>query len=293
MKISVVVPCYNMVQTISQTLESIWNQKFQDLELIVVDGASTDGTLEYLQEHKDKIDLIISEKDEGQYHAIQKGMSVATGDVLCWLNADDVYFSWTFKVVEDIFNKYSEVNWIAGIPAFLDKNGVLTNVYNSVSARPAKMIANGGFRQNVFGYLQQESMFWRKEVWQKVNGLNLNLNLASDFELWTRFALFYNLTSIGLPLSGFRKHEKSRSNLLREQYDQEVGSIVVTAENKYHFIERLSRKSTILNKLIRLLIWKKVEIIYFSVSKNEWIKTKVRRPISTITFTHLLLEKVN
>lgn len=289
-KISVVVPCFNMIDTIATTLESIWRQNEINLELIVIDGLSTDGTKQYLKDNEARIDILISEKDKGQYDAIQKGMSMASGDVLCWLNADDIYFPWTLKIVSEIFTNYTDVNWIAGIPSFLDANGVITNLYNTISARPRRIIANGGFRENVFGYLQQESMFWRKEVWDKVDGIDLELKLAADFDLWRRFANHYSLTSIGLPLAGFRVHEGSRSKLLRNDYNTEVANIVNNLKVSYNFISKVSSKSNVINKLVRLLYWRKVDLIYYSVSKKKWQRCSRFRPLSNISTTQLMLE---
>ena len=96
LKISIIVPCYNMEQYIEETLISILNQKYENLELIIVDGLSSDNTLNIISKYEKQISLLISEKDNGQYNAINKGMSFATGDILAWLNADDIYFPWTF-----------------------------------------------------------------------------------------------------------------------------------------------------------------------------------------------------
>ena len=96
-KISVVMPCYNMEEYIEQTIKSILNQEYPNLELIIVDGGSTDNSLNIIKKYVDKVNILISEKDNGQYDAINKGFSHATGDIFCWINADDVYFSWTFK----------------------------------------------------------------------------------------------------------------------------------------------------------------------------------------------------
>ena len=84
-----------MEKYIEETILSILNQQYPNLELIIVDGGSSDNTLSILSKYKEQISLLISEKDEGQYNAINKGFSKATGEMLAWLNADDVYFPWT------------------------------------------------------------------------------------------------------------------------------------------------------------------------------------------------------
>ena len=92
MKFSVITTCYNRVGTIRETIESVLAQDYCDVEYIVVDGASTDGTLDVIREYEDRIDKIVSEKDSGMYEAINKGIRLATGDVICLLHSDDVFY---------------------------------------------------------------------------------------------------------------------------------------------------------------------------------------------------------
>ncbi|MFT5214052.1 MAG: hypothetical protein ACI9WV_001780 [Patiriisocius sp.] len=132
-------------------------------------------------------------------------------------------------------------------------------------------------------------MFYRKTLWDKVNGLNLNYKLAADFELWTRFAIESSLVSIFIPLSGFRIDKTSRSKKFADIYENEIIELVKKMRKNRNFIKFLS-KSRIINKMIRLMIWKKQEIIFYSVSKREWCLKKVNRPISTVSFSNLILE---
>jgi hypothetical protein len=111
-------------------------------------------------------------------------------------------------------------------------------------------------------------MFYRKRLWDKVNGLNLNYKLVADFELWTRFAIESSLVSVSIPLSGFRIDKTSRSKKFADIYESEVVDIAKKLGKNNGFIKFLL-KSRIINKMIRLMIWKKQEIIFYSVSKRE------------------------
>ena len=288
-KISIIVPVYNMVNTINKTLDSILGQQYENLELIVMDGNSNDGTKEKLESRKEDFQILISEADNGQYAAIQKGMQLATGEIVSWLNADDIYFPWTLHKINFFFTKFPQTNWIAGLPSFLDNSGDLTHMYNNLSSRPQKSIQKGAFRKGVFGYLQQESMFYKKSLWDKVGGLNLGYKLAGDFELWTRFAKEASIVSVNIPLSGFRKDSNSRSRKHIILYENEVSEIIHKLGNKNKTIKFIS-KSAILNKILRLMIWKKQEVIFYSITKRQWCFEKVYRPISTISFSTLKLE---
>lgn len=288
-KISIIVPVFNMVNTIGYTLDSILVQRYKNLELIVMDANSNDGTKELLEARKEDFKILISEPDNGQYDAIQKGMCLATGEVVSWLNADDVYFPWTLNRINFFFTKFPHINWVAGLPGFLDSSGVLSHLNTNLSARPQSSIQKGAFRKGIFGYLQQESMFYRKSLWDKVGGLNLDYKLAADFELWTRFAKEASIVSVNIPLSGFRIDNNSRSKQLINIYENEVSKIFSKLGNKNRMIRFIS-KSRFLNKVVRLLIWKNQEVIFYSVSQRKWCLKKVLRPISTISFSNLKLE---
>ncbi len=287
LKISIITPCYNIEKYIRQTIESVLNQGYQNLEYIIVDGGSTDNTPGIISDYKDRISVLISEKDKGQYHAINKGLSLATGDIIGWLNADDIYFPWTFETVNRIFQD-QQISWISGMPAFLDSQGLVTNIYNEVSAKPSKYISHGWFRSGAFGYLQQESMFWRRNVIETCGKLNTDLRLASDYELWTRFSERFELYSVALPLAAFRKRTNNNSIICRDDYEKEVSEIC--SSRKHSILFKITKNNVKLSRLLRLLIWIKAPVVYYSVSKGVWCTKKRYRPISNLTLSNLLLE---
>ena len=112
-----------MEKYLEQTILSIISQDYPNLEYIIVDGGSTDHTMDIINKYKSKISIIISEPDNGMYDAINKGIESSTGDILAWLNADDIYFPWTLSMVAKVFSENNEISWIRGIPAFLDESG--------------------------------------------------------------------------------------------------------------------------------------------------------------------------
>tara|TARA_B100001057_G_C22871531_1_gene959204 strand:- start:7821 stop:8693 length:873 start_codon:yes stop_codon:yes gene_type:complete len=287
-KISIVVPVFNMFNTIEQTLNSIWQQNYSNLELIVIDGGSTDGTYNFLKENKNKIDFLVSENDNGQYHAIQKGFDLASGEIISWINADDVYFPWTLKTVNDVFSKWEDVNWIIGLASFLNSEGNLTNI-SSLSSKNSKHIYKGRFRKNVFGYLQQESMFYRKKILDNAGGLNLNFSLAADFELWTRFAKNNVLYSLNLPIAAFRKTKNSRSKKMESVYLDEV-KIIIKDKFIYKLINYCSQKSKVFNFLIRSLLYKKSHVIYYSRNSQKLKRKKLLLSFNSISLSNLFLE---
>ncbi len=193
-----------MAGYIGQTIQSVVSQNYPNLEYIVIEGDSKDGTTEVINRFADKIAKVVIEPDGGQYHAIQKGMNMATGEVLAWINADDIYCPWTLSVVSEIFSNFPDVDWITGLTTYINEAGQCVSVANTASAYPVKYIRNGWFRSYLGGYLQQESVFWRRSLWEKVGGLDLTLSCAADFKLWTEFARHADLVTVAVPLAAFR-----------------------------------------------------------------------------------------
>jgi glycosyltransferase involved in cell wall biosynthesis len=279
-----------MEKYIEQTIQSIILQDYPNLEYIIVDGGSSDHTMDIINKYKNKISIIINEPDNGMYDAVNKGIKLSTGDIIAWLNADDIYFPWTLSTVAKAFSENIEINWIRGIPAFLDEFGYLSNMYNNISAAPQNIIKNGWFRPGIYGCLQQENIFWKRSLWEKANGLNLDYTLAADFELWTRFAEYSELVSVGLPLAAFRKRSQSISILQSRKYFDEVHQICSVKKNFFYPLRIFARYSSITNYILRLLSWHKAPVYYYSVSMKKWIYQYRRRPVSNISFSQLILE---
>ncbi len=279
-----------MEKYIEQTIQSIISQDYPDLEYIIVDGGSTDRTMDIVNKYKSKISTIISEPDNGMYDAINKGIRSSTGDILAWLNADDIYFPWTLSTVAKAFSANNEINWIRGIPAYMDESGNVSNICNNISAAPKDFIRNGWFRPGIFGCLQQENIFWKRSLWEKVNGLNTDYSLAADFDLWTRFAGYSDLVSVGLPLAAFRKRSQSASILQNRKYFDEVDQICTVRKKLFYPLRIFGRYSRMTNYILRLLTWRKAPVYYYSVSNKKWIFQYRIRPVSNLSFSQLLLE---
>ena len=128
-KISIVTPSLNQGQFLEETIRSVLLQGYPDLEYIIIDGGSTDDTLKVIQRYESLLAYWISEKDEGMYNAINKGFSIATGEIMAWLNSDDKYTPWALNVIGDIFRKLSEVEWVTSLYPL--NSGLLTPVENT------------------------------------------------------------------------------------------------------------------------------------------------------------------
>ncbi len=213
-KISIVTPSYNCKELIAQTIDSVLNQHYPNLELIVIDGNSTDGTQQVLEQYSSSFAYWQSQKDQGQYDAINQGFAKSTGEIMAWLNADDMLLPNSLFVVAEIFEQLAEVEWISSLqPASWDANGYLAQV-NSLPGFNRQAFLDGLYLPTLAkkGYwLQQESTFWRRSLWEKSGASIPSYDLAGDFALWCKFYELTDLYGISYPLGGFRMIEGQRS----------------------------------------------------------------------------------
>ncbi|MET4608593.1 glycosyltransferase involved in cell wall biosynthesis [Bradyrhizobium sp. JR4.1] len=233
-KISIVTPSFNQGRFIESNILSIQNQNYPALEHIIIDGGSTDETLLKLERHKEQLTSIVSEKDDGQYHAINKGFSLATGDVLAWLNSDDVYIPGALRVVGEIFRKFPQIEWrTTRLPLAIEEDGT------PIKATPVHGFTRAGFLkgENLPGlgwpatcYIQQESTFWRRSLWEQAGGrLDTNYRMAGDFDLWARFFEHAELYSVDVPIGCFRRHADQRTSTTFTKYVEEAKAIFARA----------------------------------------------------------------
>lgn len=206
--VSVVTPAYEADRFIEATLQSVRDQTYERVEHIVVDGGSTDRTTEILASYEDVdgYDLTWhSEPDEGMYDAVERGFERASGDVLAWLNADDMYLPWAVQVAVEGLSEPG-VEWVIGHPAEWDAEGRLVEVRAIRPYYPRAWIERGWYHGGAFGWLQQESMFWTTGLWERRGGFPEGVKLAGDYYLWRQFAEETHPVQLGTVLGGFRVH---------------------------------------------------------------------------------------
>ena len=286
LKISVVTAAFNMESLVGETIKSVLDQKLDGDQYVFVDGASSDRTAEVARGFGAGIDVMISEPDEGQYHAIKKGFSYATGDILAWINADDILMPWTFSVVREIFSRFPQVDWITGSTGFLSDTSQLIRVQSKLSAYPRRFIANGWFDKFHGGYLQQESMFWRRSLWDKVGGLDTGFSLAADFDLWTRFAEHADLVPVDVPLAAFRERPGlQRSSSAGDRYEAEVAEIRTSKPPPPAVWSWAANKGLAARNVARLLIGAKHPAIAYDRRDRVWKLTTRRRSLSRVSIS--------
>ena len=228
MKFSIVTPTYNSERFLVETIESVLSQKGDfDVEYIIVDGKSSDKTLEILRKYKQALQektyplacnsitfTWISERDFGMYDAINKGFARATGDIYAWINADDVYQPDAFREVHTALTLFPDISWIKGITNTIDESGHTIRVGVCTLYRQ-DFLAMGMYGCEAY-FVEQDSVFWRKDLWKEVGSMPKDLLYAGDYWLWIQFAHKTHLILLNLPISCFRKHPTQKSRNIVE-----------------------------------------------------------------------------
>jgi glycosyltransferase involved in cell wall biosynthesis len=181
------------------------DQNYPNLEYIVIDGGSSDGSVDIIKQHANQLSSWVSEKDAGHGDALNKGFYHTTGDIMAWLNSDDMYLPWTFRVVSEIFNAFPDVEWITGTPTFWNDQGAITHA--SPNHKNVFDLLLGDY-----AWIQQESTFWRRSLWERVGAkVDTTYQLMVDGNLWCRFFATSQLYSVGCILGGYRYHTANRA----------------------------------------------------------------------------------
>lgn len=216
-KISIVTPSYNQAKYIKATIDSVLSQNYPNLEYWVIDGGSTDGTIEILKSYGKKIKWI-SEKDKGQTDAINKGLMKCSGEVMAYLNSDDIYMPGALLAVGEYYRKTS-ADWITGDclvineQGFPSRGGWVVRAYKRLLmmfySRTTLMLADS--------MLPQPSTFWSRRAWEKIGKFNDTYHYVMDYDYWLRLSRHYRPHDLKIVLSGFRAQPDSKSETSRQK----------------------------------------------------------------------------
>ncbi len=203
-RICLVTPVFNSAQYLEATIRSVRDQHYPNLEYIIVDGGSTDGSVEIIRRYQDCLHWWVSDPDRGMYDALNKGFAHSTGDVMGWISATDLLHPGGLFVVGSVFRDLPQVEWITGTPTAFDDQG------SCVRIQTMRRWSRPRFLAGANRYIQQESTFWRRSLWNRAGGhLDATRRMASDFELWVRFFRHAQLYPVDGLIGGFRVHSDS------------------------------------------------------------------------------------
>ncbi len=213
-KISVVTPSFNQGRYIEATINSVLDQDYPNLEYIIMDGGSTDETVKILGKYSQHLAYWVSEPDEGQTDALIKGFNRATGDIMCWLCSDDLYESKALREVAEAFTEHPDWQVVYGDSFWIDAEG-----------RPLRFKREIPFNRFIWmydhNYLPQPSTFWRRDIYERVGGLDPRMKLAMDGDLWARFAEHTTPHHVPRAWSRMRYYPEQKNLRLRSTSDEE------------------------------------------------------------------------
>ena len=223
MKISIVMPSFNHARFIAQALQSVLDQQGAfELEMTVVDGGSTDGTLQILESMDDPRLTWTSRPDDGQADAINQGLSRGSGEIVAWLNSDDLYEPGTLEAVTRAFDTEREKIWLSGSCIIVDAEDceIRRAIRRYKERRQARYTYDRLLREN---FICQPATFWRRSAFEQVGLLDRTLHWAMDYDLWLRLGRLSDPIILDRPLARFRLYPTSKSgNFDRRQYDEDL-----------------------------------------------------------------------
>jgi glycosyltransferase involved in cell wall biosynthesis len=220
-RITIITPSLNQGDFIEQTIESVLSQDYPDLEYIVMDGGSSDGTLGILEKYQDRLSWV-SEPDRGQSHAINKGLQRATGDVVAFLNSDDLYEPGALLKVGRFFAGYPDAAWLTGKCRVIDQNG--HDVRSAITLYKNLWLRLGSHTVlQVLNYISQPATFWRRTAVEQVGFFDEALHYAMDYDYSLRMGRQFRLGVLHHYVAAFRVHPGSKGeSLARAQMDEDL-----------------------------------------------------------------------
>ena len=204
MKISVITPSFNQAKYLEATIQSVLSQKGVELEYIIIDGGSTDGSLDIINRYSRQLAYWVSEPDQGQTDAINKGFARATGDILAWLNSDDTYKPGALAEAVAYLAENPAVGLVYGDCDYIDSEGRVIGRF------PAAQTDYRKLRQG-YVHIPQQAAFFRGELWRQVGPLDPSFYFAMDYDLWVRLAKTKPVKYLPRVWANFRLHSDAKT----------------------------------------------------------------------------------
>ncbi len=202
--VSIITPSFNQASFLEETMLSVLNQDYPNLEYLVVDGGSQDGSLEIIQKYDHHLAWWVSEKDQGQTDAINKGFARAKGQILAWLNSDDTYLPGAVSQAVATLRKHPKASMVYGDANLIDQKGEVIGKF------PAHQTDYQRLRQG-FVHIPQQAAFFRADLWRQVGPLDPSFYFAMDYDLWVRLARLAPLHYEPRVWANFRLHDSGKS----------------------------------------------------------------------------------
>ena len=195
--VSIITPSYNQAVFLERTILSVLNQTYPEIEYFIIDGGSQDDSVNVIHKYQDKLKGWVSEKDQGQTDAINKGFAMANGDILAWINSDDTYEPDAVKRAVEYLDTHPEVGLVYGDTKFINEKDEVIGTFPAAQTNYAKL------RQG-YVHIPQQAAFFRASLWKQVAPLDPSFYFAMDYDLWVRLAKLSGVAYIHRSLGEFQ-----------------------------------------------------------------------------------------
>ncbi len=222
--VSIVTPSFNQAPYLEQTLRSVLEQEYPSLEYIVVDGVSTDASVDIIKKYMDRLTWWVSEKDSGQGDAINKGLARASGEIIAWLNSDDTFLPNTISSAVKIFEQNPDVVLVYGDMLAVDENGQTTNVLKYRQLSLEDLLC--------FQIIGQPAVFFRRDAYEKAGGLDTSFHFLLDHHLWIRIAQQGKILHVPQVWAAARYHAQAKNRLKASEFGREAFRILDWARSE-------------------------------------------------------------
>jgi glycosyltransferase involved in cell wall biosynthesis len=259
-KFSIVTPCFNSAKYLRETIESVLNQsiiknKRANLQYIIIDADSKDHTSEIINSFNSDYITFISEKDNGMYDALSKGIRLSNGDIFAYINAGDIYHHKAFEIIDKVFDD-KKINWVTGSKFIFNENSEITDFFLPFNFR--KIFLQLGIYGTYLPFVQQESTFWRHSLNEDLDLIELKkFKFSGDSYIWSIFSKKNTLHIVNTFLAGFKRHENQMS----------------TKKNGNINAHKLEQKKLIKGKFKKLFIYFPLlvfDLLFWTLSKYQF-----------------------
>ena len=204
--VTIVTPSFNQAPYLETTIRSVLEQDYPNIEYIVMDGGSNDGSAEIIKRYADRLAYWESEKDKGQTDAINKGFARSHGEILAWLNSDDVLYPHAVREAVSYLTAHPECGLVYGDSDFIDAKGNVIGRFNAKQTEKKKLTEG-------YVHIPQQASFWRADLWKQVGPLDDTIYFAMDYDLWLRLAKISEVKYLSghEPWAAFRLHADAKT----------------------------------------------------------------------------------
>lgn len=203
-RVTIITPSFNQAPYLEATIQSVLSQDYPHIEYMIVDGGSSDGSVDIIKEYEARLAWWVSEKDKGQTDAINKGFARAKGEILAWINSDDTYEPGAVNAAVKYLQEHPEVGMVYGDCNFINESGRVIGKFSSAQTN-YRLLRQG------YVHIPQQTMFFRVDLWNQVGPLDPSFYFAMDYDLWTRIAAGAEIKYVPQTWANFRLHTSGKT----------------------------------------------------------------------------------